>query len=178
MPASRGLLFSRIADQLSAAKKTLSPIHCCVSVPGGFPYEAYNGSAWIKPWSILRMVETCRATVFNVDAEGNSFLDSRKNYQDLFVFIAATKNQVSQDMYNHSIKKSPLQIEVELVQVGTSSFNLQTSISCEHISQPLCINNVQSVFVSNKTRKPTLVDGKILKTDRETSSTGESLFSL
>merc|ERR1712241_781328 len=86
--------------------------------------------------------------------DGSSFMDVARLYLDYSMFIASAKTNVAPEMYDPFVKKGPLVIDVELVQLGTKSFNMQTSIFLKGLNSPLCVNNVQSVIVSNKTRRP------------------------
>ncbi|XP_005103206.1 uncharacterized protein LOC101861670 [Aplysia californica] len=155
MGSSRAFNFAKIARQLAATKEFLSPTKVRVTLPGGFPYEAYNGSASVQPWSVLRMVEAQRGMAFNsVSADSLPFLDVHKLYKDYFMFIAAAKTDVFSDLYNPSIKKGPLYADVELVNVGNSSFNLRTSFFTVDKDTPLFVNYVQTVVVNNQSRRP------------------------
>ena len=101
------------------------------------------------------MVEFSRNASFNkTTPEDRCFLDVDKIYQNYLMFIASTTTKVSPKLYDYSVCKGPLEINVELVNVGKTSFGLKTTIGLEQQETPLCENFVQSVFVDLAKRTP------------------------
>ncbi|RUS90056.1 hypothetical protein EGW08_002169 [Elysia chlorotica] len=150
-----GLNFARIVHQMKASRKFLSDTHVKVMSHGGFPYEAFNGKAQINPWSIMHMMEFSRNASFNkFSPTDHCFLEFDKLYQNYLVFIASATTKVYPKLYDYSVTKGPLEIHVELDNVGKTSFGLKTSIFQEATDTPLCESFVQSVFVDLAKRKP------------------------
>ena len=101
------------------------------------------------------MVEFSSNWAFNkFSSNDKCFLEFDKIYSNYLVFIASQSTKVSPEFYDYSVPKGPLEIHVELDNVGKTSFGLKTSIFHEKIDTPLCENFVQSVFVDLAKRKP------------------------
>uniref|UniRef100_A0A0B7A8F3 Uncharacterized protein n=1 Tax=Arion vulgaris TaxID=1028688 RepID=A0A0B7A8F3_9EUPU len=150
-----GLTFTKITRQTNNYNKVLSAINAKVYVPGGFPYEAFNGLGYIKPWSITRLVESSRAAAFNKpDDKNTGFLDASRLHDSYLFFIASTSTKIFPELYDMSVKKAPLELDIKLDYVGNRAYKLQTTISVQGASSPLCINNTQAVSVSKDTRTP------------------------
>ncbi|CAG5122231.1 unnamed protein product [Candidula unifasciata] len=144
-----GQTFSKIAHQTNFSCQILDAFSCKLIAPGGFPYEAYNGQACIQPWSVLKMVEYSRAASFAND----SFIDCGKIYEKYFVFIASTETRMLPELFDASVKKSPLEIHVKLDYVGNTAFKIKTVISLQGTGILLSENDTQSVCVHKETRK-------------------------
>lgn len=145
-----GTNFAKTIKQVNVIHQYISHQSYRVFIPGGFPYEAFNNRACVRPWSIAKMLECGRSAGFS---EG--FLDAKDIYKDYFMFIASSSTKVSPELYNPTKVKGPLVQDVTLDYVGNMSFKLKNIISIEGEKEAICENNTQSVFVSVKTRKPT-----------------------
>ncbi|BFZ22532.1 hypothetical protein BsWGS_25570 [Bradybaena similaris] len=146
-----GHTFSKIVKQTNFCSQLLDAFNAKVTVPGGFPYEAYNSKAFIQPWSILKMVEYSRTATFS----NINFIDCGKLYEKYFVFIASSASQILPELYDPSIKKSPLDLHIKLDYIGNTAFKTKTTISIQGSGILLCENDTQSVCVLQETRKPT-----------------------
>ena len=87
-------------------------------------------------------------------SDGNCFLDLDKVYHDHLLFVACTTTTVSPSLYDYSVKKGPLKLQMELTNVGKTSFGLKNSIYAEGLDLPLCENFVQPVIINSETRRP------------------------
>jgi acyl-CoA thioesterase FadM len=150
-----GLSFTRIIRQTNSCSQVIDATNTKVIAHGGFPYEAYNGKACIRPWSVIRMVECSRAAAFGIPENSTeSFIDAAKLYDTHLFFIVSTSTVILPELYDMSVKKSPLELNVALDFIGNTTFKLKTTISTENASVPLCVNHTQSVCVNKETRRP------------------------
>ncbi|KAK7089867.1 uncharacterized protein [Littorina saxatilis] len=151
--------FVKIAGQLSAGvrREFLSPNKVRLTLSWGFPYEAFGPSATVKPWHILNLVESGRALSFNSlpnQPEQSLFLCVQDLYSHYGLFQGSVKLNISKELYDISIPKTPLVLEKELVYVGKSSMNLHTDVILPSKSLTLASCEVQSVLVDRETRRP------------------------
>lgn len=150
--------FGKIASQLSAGVKRefLSPSKVRLRLSWGFPYEAFDGQARVKPWHIISLVESGRALSFN-QLPGNAdhtFLSVDRLYAHHNLFQGSAKLEISKAMYDISLPKTPVTLEKELVYVGHSSMNVKTDVIQSSVGVKLASCEVQSVLVNKETRKP------------------------
>ncbi|ESO83559.1 hypothetical protein LOTGIDRAFT_169253 [Lottia gigantea] len=147
-----------MAHQLknSYTREFLAPNLVQVEVPGGFPYEAFDGEAHIKPWSVLTLVESGRAFTFNRSESdpNHSFLDLGYLYNVGMGFIGSGSTIFNKNLYNTELRKSPLTLTKKLLYAGNSSVNLLTQVLHPDLTEPLVECQVQTILVSRETRKP------------------------
>ncbi|KAK7482488.1 hypothetical protein BaRGS_00026305 [Batillaria attramentaria] len=148
----------RIASQLSAGVKRdfLSPSKVRLALAWGFPYDAFDGQARVKPWHIISMVESGRALSFNQlpYKQDQTFLSVDRLYVDHNLFQGSAKLDISKALYDISLTKTPLTLEKELLFVGKSSLNVKTDVILSPLGIKLASCEVQSVLVDRETRRP------------------------
>ncbi|XP_055956859.1 uncharacterized protein LOC126820249 isoform X2 [Patella vulgata] len=156
---SIGTAFAWTTFQLtnSFRREFVAPHIVKIQLPGGFPYEAFDGQANIKPWSLLSLVESGRAFSFNGNHNDpeRGFLDFNILYNDVLAFNATCSLNINRDLYRKKTSKSPLIITKKLVYAGTSTINILTEVSHPEIKAPLAECRVQTVCVDKTTRRPT-----------------------
>ncbi|XP_046381889.2 uncharacterized protein LOC124152876 [Haliotis rufescens] len=151
------LCFSRIAQQIGHGVKREfpSPHQCVLSLPGGIPYEAFDGKAHVKPWHVLNLVESGRALSFNpIPHDNRSYLDFHRLYDHYLAFIASARLEIQPEMYGYSVTKSPLRLNKELLYHGSSSTNLETRVTQSKTGLLLASCQQQTVSVSKENRRP------------------------
>ncbi|KAK6183088.1 hypothetical protein SNE40_010634 [Patella caerulea] len=156
--SSKRTAFAWTAFQLTNSfhREFVAPHVVKVQVPGGFPYEAFDGQANIKPWSLLSLVESGGAFSYygnHNDPEGG-FLDFNTLYNDVLSFNVACSLTINRDLYRKETNKSPLIIKKKLVYAGTSSLNILAEVSHPETETPLAECRVQTVCVDKTTHRP------------------------
>ncbi|XP_050404042.1 uncharacterized protein LOC126820249 isoform X1 [Patella vulgata] len=156
---SIGTAFAWTTFQLtnSFRREFVAPHIVKIQLPGGFPYEAFDGQANIKPWILLSLVESGRAFSFfgNHNDPERGLLDLNTLYNDVLAFNAACSLTISRDLYKKETSKSPLIITQKLVYAGTSTINVLTEVSHPEIKAPLAECRVQTVCIFKTTRRST-----------------------
>ncbi|KAK6183087.1 hypothetical protein SNE40_010633 [Patella caerulea] len=157
--SSRRSGFAWTAIQLtnSFRREFVAPHIVKIQLPGGFPYEAFDGQANIKPWSLLSLVESGRAFSFNGNKNDpeRGFLELNTLPGDVLAFNATCSLTISRDLYRKETSKSPLIITKKLVYAGTSTVNVLAEVSHPDVKVPLAECRVQTVYVDKTTRRPT-----------------------
>jgi acyl-CoA thioesterase FadM len=130
-------------------------------------------AATVKPWHIMALVESGRALSFNSlpnHPNQTPFLHAQHLYNKYAFFQGSMRLNVSKEMYDLDLLKTPLTLEKELVYVGKSSVNIHTDVILDMARNPvsgtegsrsrsealtLASCEVQSVLIDRQTRRPT-----------------------
>ncbi|XP_067686904.1 uncharacterized protein [Haliotis asinina] len=128
-----------------------------VHVPG-FAVDAFDVYGNCHAWGIVKMIGRAVdfAHCFALDSSSERFfLDYAILFDELFTFMASSSIEFDKSLYNPLVSKWPLNINVHLGYVGTSSINFVSNI-VEPSSGEILVRNVnQLVAIDKETRKPT-----------------------
>ncbi|XP_071110357.1 uncharacterized protein [Haliotis cracherodii] len=172
------LYVHRIGQQLGYTRKFLSPSSVRVQIPGGFPYEAFDGAARIRPWSVLHLIDSARVyfCIPTIDDTDRSFIDFHLLCQNNLPFIVSLKLEIAPALYDVSIPKAPIIVDTYLSNIGNSSLVLAHNVMHPDIAQPLAKCWIQNVFVSKTTRQPENIPQEYKETYGQLCEDGKPLI--
>jgi len=167
--------FVRVAQQMTPRQEFVSPTKVRMFLPG-FPYEAFNSCAYVKPWSLMQLAETHRIMAGVQTPHGvEHFLEGPRLSETHLCFTVAAKLDISETLYDRSIKKGPLTSEMEVVNLSDKSYSVRTSVHLDNCNTPLFTAHVQSILMDIKTRKVTAGPVFWRALQRHVTSQSESL---
>ncbi|XP_067658825.1 uncharacterized protein [Haliotis asinina] len=170
--------FRLIGRQLGYTRQFLSPSSVRVWIPGGFPYEAFDGAARVRPWSVLHLIDSARVyfCIPTIDDPSRSFVDFHLLCQNNLPFIVSLKLEIAPSLYDVSTPKAPLVVDSYLSNIGNSTMVLVHSVMHPEIPEPLARCWIQNVFVSKTTRLPEKLPQEYKETYDKLCVDGEPLI--
>ncbi|RUS78634.1 hypothetical protein EGW08_013604 [Elysia chlorotica] len=143
---------------MNVRKEFISLKKVKVICPDGFPYHAYDAKGQVTPWSIIRMVDFSRNIAFSnsptADPPQQSFLDVVRLTEEFLLFTAATSTSISPNLYDSGTKKGPLELHLELDNVGNTSYCIKTLFFLGDQDRPVIENETQMVMVDFNLKRP------------------------
>ncbi|KAK6181632.1 hypothetical protein SNE40_009453 [Patella caerulea] len=122
----------------------------------GLSFESYDRDGNPSITSIMKVLMSARAYAYHnpIDSTGATFLDYAKMTDDCFTFMASSEIEVEKMMYDIQVVKTPLDVKVNLGNIGKSSLNSVAEVTLPFNGMTLLRNVNQVVVIDKLTRKP------------------------